>query len=90
MRPGITFHDGSPLTAHDVAFSLKTLKEKGHPILQQLLRDLVSAEAPDDTTVLVRLAPERGRDMPPFIAVGVAGLNFVKIQQLSCSSRGSY
>src|SRR5262245_16328220 len=25
MRPGITFHDGSPLTAHDVAFSLKTL-----------------------------------------------------------------
>ena len=22
MRPGITFHDGSPLTAHDVAFSL--------------------------------------------------------------------
>ena len=28
MRPGITFHDGSPLTAHDVAFSLKILKEK--------------------------------------------------------------
>ena len=24
LRPGITFHDGSPLTAHDVAFS-------GHP-----------------------------------------------------------
>jgi hypothetical protein len=29
MRPGITFHDGSPLTAHDVAFSLQLLKEKG-------------------------------------------------------------
>ena len=26
MRPGITFNDGSPLTAHDVAFSLKTVK----------------------------------------------------------------
>jgi microcin C transport system substrate-binding protein len=64
MRPGTIFHDGSPLTAHDVAFSLKTLKEKGHPILQQLLRDLVDAEAPDDATVLVRLAPERGRDVP--------------------------
>src|SRR3984893_16393900 len=25
MRPGVTFHDGSPLTAHDVAFSLKIL-----------------------------------------------------------------
>jgi microcin C transport system substrate-binding protein len=34
MRPGIKFHDGSPLTAHDVAFSLKVLKEKGHPIAQ--------------------------------------------------------
>ena len=29
IRPGIKFHDGSPLTAHDVAFSLKMLKEKG-------------------------------------------------------------
>ena len=28
MRPSITFHDGSPLTAHDVAFSLKILKDK--------------------------------------------------------------
>ena len=33
MRPGIKFHDGSPLTAHDVAFSLKILKEKGHPVV---------------------------------------------------------
>jgi microcin C transport system substrate-binding protein len=53
MRPGIKFHDGSPLTAHDVAFSLKILKEKGHPIAQQLLRDFVGAEAPDETTVVV-------------------------------------
>src|SRR6266496_1817868 len=41
MRPGIKFHDGSPLTARDVAFSLKILKDKGHPIAQQLLRDFV-------------------------------------------------
>jgi microcin C transport system substrate-binding protein len=66
MRPGITFHDGSPLTAHDVAFSLKTLKEKGHPIAQQLLRDLVDAEATDDATVLIRFAPHRARDVPLF------------------------
>src|SRR5262249_1935558 len=31
LRPGITFRDGSPLTAHDVAFSLKILKDKGQP-----------------------------------------------------------
>jgi microcin C transport system substrate-binding protein len=68
MRPGITFNDGSPLTAHDVAFSLKTLKEKGHPIAQQLLRDVVDAQASDDATVSLRFAPNRARDVPLFAA----------------------
>ncbi len=68
MRPGITFQDGSPLTAHDVAFSLKTLKEKGHPIAQQLLRDLVDAQASDDATVSLSVAPHRARDVPLFAA----------------------
>ncbi len=61
MRPGVKFHDGSPLTAHDVAFSLKILKEKGHPIAQQLLRDFAGAEATDDATVVVRFAPQARR-----------------------------
>src|SRR5499425_537443 len=68
MRPGIKFHDGSPLTAHDVAFSLRILKEKGHPIAQQLLRDFVGAEARDDATVVVRFAAHRARDVPLFAA----------------------
>src|SRR5438445_12952788 len=67
LRPGITFHDGSPLTAHDVGFSLKILKEKGHPIAQQLLRDFVGAEAPDDATVVVRFSAHRASDMPPCV-----------------------
>src|SRR5260370_648319 len=68
LRPGIKFHDGSPLTAHDVAFSLKILKDKGHPIAQQLLRDFVGAEASDDATVVVRFAAHRARDVPLFVA----------------------
>src|SRR5436309_1405294 len=68
LRPSITFHDDSPLTAHDVAFSLKILKEKGHPIAQQLLRDFVGAEAPDDASVVVRFAAHRARDVPLFVA----------------------
>ncbi|MGE0752559.1 MAG: extracellular solute-binding protein [Variibacter sp.] len=68
IRPEARFHDGSPLTAHDVAFSLATLKEKGHPIITQLLRDFEGAEASDDATVLVRLAPKRARDVPLFVA----------------------
>jgi microcin C transport system substrate-binding protein len=68
LRPGIKFHDGSPLTAHDVAFSLKILKDKGHPIAQQLLRDLVDAQASDDATVSLSFAPHRARDVPLFAA----------------------
>jgi microcin C transport system substrate-binding protein len=68
MRPGITFHDGSALTAHDVAFSLKILKEKGHPIAQQMLRDFLDAEALDDGSVVVRFKPKRARDVPLFVA----------------------
>jgi len=67
MRPGIKFHDGSPLTAHDVAFSLKILKEKGHPLAQIQLRDFLGAEAVDDGTVVVTFAPKRARDVPLFV-----------------------
>ena len=68
MRPETRFHDGSRLTAHDVAFSLNILKEKGHPIIRQLMRDVVGVEATDDATVVVRFAPGRGRDVPLFVA----------------------
>jgi microcin C transport system substrate-binding protein len=68
LRPGITFHDGSPMTARDVLFSLQTLKEKGHPIAQQLLRDFAGADALDDATVIVRFAKNRARDVPLFVA----------------------
>jgi microcin C transport system substrate-binding protein len=70
LRPEAKFHDGSKLTAHDVVFSLQILKDKGHPIAQQLLRDFAGAEALDDATVVVRFAPKRGRDVPLF-AVGM-------------------
>ncbi|MGE0062032.1 MAG: extracellular solute-binding protein [Xanthobacteraceae bacterium] len=68
MRPEATFHDGSKLTARDVAWSLTTLKENGHPIVTQLLRDLKGADAPDDGTVIVRFAEKRARDVPLFVA----------------------
>jgi len=67
MRPGLTFHDGTPLTAKDSAFSMNLLKEKGHPIIVSLLREFDGAEAPDDKTVVVRFKPGRGRDVPLFV-----------------------
>jgi microcin C transport system substrate-binding protein len=68
MRPEAKFHDGSPMTAHDVAFTLKLLKEKGHPIITQRMRDVEGIEAPDDATVVVRFVAGRGRDVPLFVA----------------------
>ncbi|MGB8894686.1 MAG: extracellular solute-binding protein [Pseudolabrys sp.] len=68
LRSQAKFHDGTPLTAHDVAWSLTTLKEKGHPIITQQLRDFTGAEAADDRTVVARFAEKRGRDVPLFMA----------------------
>jgi microcin C transport system substrate-binding protein len=67
MRPEATFHDGSKLTAHDAAFSLTTLKTKGHPLVLQQMRDMVKAEAPDDATLVVTFAEKRARDVPLYI-----------------------
>src|SRR4051794_19779184 len=68
MRSQARFHDGSKLDAHDVAFSLNLLKQKGHPLITTLMRDVVSIEAPDHATVVVRFAEKRGRDVPLFVA----------------------
>ncbi len=67
LRPEAKFHDGTRITAQDVVFSLTTLKAKGHPIIQQLMRDVEGSEAEGDDTVVVRFAPKRGRDVPLFV-----------------------
>ncbi|MFZ3351308.1 MAG: extracellular solute-binding protein [Xanthobacteraceae bacterium] len=68
IRPEAKFHDNSPLTAQDVAFSLTTLKAQGHPLITQLLRDMLGAKADDDHSVTVTFAPKRARDVPLFVA----------------------
>ena len=68
LRPEVKFHDGTPLTAHDVVWSLVTLKDKGHPIITQQLRDFTGAEATDDRTIVARFAENRARDVPLFVA----------------------
>jgi microcin C transport system substrate-binding protein len=68
LRPEARFHDGTRLTAHDAAFSLNLLREKGHPIITQRLREMTSAEATDDTTLVVRFVENRARDVPLYVA----------------------
>jgi microcin C transport system substrate-binding protein len=69
LRDQLAFHDGTPLTAEDVVFSLKLLKTKGHPLAQLLLREFKDAEVENEATVAVRFVENRGRDAPLFVAV---------------------
>lgn len=51
FRPEARFHDGSPLTAEDAAFTLKLFKDKGHPDLSLSLIHLDDAIAADPRTL---------------------------------------
>jgi microcin C transport system substrate-binding protein len=83
LRPEARFSDGSRVTAADVAFSLNVLKEKGHPIYAQLLKEVESANAQGDDVVHVRFVEGRSRDahlivigMPVFSAAWWSGRDF--------------
>ena len=51
LREGTRFHDATPLSAEDVAFSFNLLKEKGHPSLVSGLRAMKAVKALDERTV---------------------------------------
>lgn len=57
LRDGVTFHDGSPMTAESVKASFETLGEEGHPghnpRLMKLL-DLESIEVVDEHTLVFK------------------------------------
>ena len=68
LRPEARFHDGSKLTAADVAFSLDILRTQGHPNIVTSLRDLDKAEAEADDIVAVTLKPGHSRQLPLIVA----------------------
>ncbi|MGD1935656.1 MAG: extracellular solute-binding protein, partial [Candidatus Phaeomarinobacter sp.] len=68
LRDNVTFHDGSAATAEDVAFTFGLLKEEGHPHLTTAIRDVVSAEALDERTVLYTFEGDLVRDLPFTVA----------------------
>ncbi|PBC01044.1 extracellular solute-binding protein [Mesorhizobium sp. WSM3860] len=56
LRPQARFHDGTPLTADDVAFTFKLLKDKGHPDYSLSLTHLEDAVAKDAHTVELKFS----------------------------------
>lgn len=56
LREGVTWHDGTPFTAADVAFSAVEVWSKLQNLGRVTFRDLNAAETPDDHTVILKFA----------------------------------
>ena len=68
LRPEARFHDGTPITAEDVAFTFETLVGKGHPQFRILFRDVARVEVVDRQEVKFVFKPGRHRDLPVQLA----------------------
>ncbi len=72
LRRGLVWHDGQPLTADDVLFTIRAIQEpdfQGDPVLADVFRD-VDAEAPDDHTVILTLS----QPFAPFLSYAAVGI----------------
>ena len=68
LRPEARFHDGSKLTAEDVAFSLMLLKADGHPQISQNIQELEDAEILDAHRVALHFTGNQTRQLPLVVA----------------------
>lgn len=67
LRPEAKFADGSPMTAEDVAYSLKLIKEKGSPLYSSPMSKVKNAEVLGPHKVRFNFA-ESNRDIPLIVA----------------------
>ena len=68
LRPEARFHDGSPLTAEDVAYSINILKSEGHPLIAQQMGEVAGAEAAGAGEAVIRFTGNHARDVPLLVA----------------------
>ena len=64
LRPEARWHDGEPVTAHDIVFSFYTLVRHGTPFYRTFYADVDTAIAEDDRTVTFELAATDNRELP--------------------------
>ena len=64
LRPEARWHDGTPLTAEDVAFSLATLTRYGKPAYSSKLGGVKSATVENAHRIVFRFANGENRQMP--------------------------
>jgi peptide/nickel transport system substrate-binding protein len=69
LDPRARFSDGGAITAEDVAFTFRLLKEKGRPQLRSALGLVKSFETPDALTVRCDLSGANDRELPMILAL---------------------
>ncbi len=84
LRPGVNFHDGTPLKASDVAFSINRIKD---PAVASPRADdfavVESIDVPDDLTVVLHLS----QPFSPLLAKLAATLNVI-VSQATVEANG--
>ncbi|WP_048307540.1 extracellular solute-binding protein [Halomonas sp. PR-M31] len=64
LNPKARFHDGEPVTAEDVVFSFRLLRDEGQPFYAAYYADVTSAQRLDDDTVRFEFSPNNSRELP--------------------------
>lgn len=64
LRPEARFHDGEPMTAADVLFTFRTLRERGHPSYRSYYAMVEDAEALDEHTVRFNFKVANNPELP--------------------------
>lgn len=64
LRPQARFHDGSPITAHDVAFTFDVLKKHGHPRYRLALKNVTAVEKLGTHRVKFTFGTGASRELP--------------------------
>lgn len=67
MRPEARFHDGTPITADDVIFSLAAVKEKGTPLFRYYYADVEKAEKLSDHRIKFHFSGPPNRELPQIV-----------------------
>lgn len=62
------FHDGKPLTAHDVVFTFNILCDKGKPIYKQYYADITEVKALDTHTVKFINKNPKNKELPAILS----------------------
>ncbi|MGE4442200.1 MAG: extracellular solute-binding protein [Desulfomicrobium sp.] len=64
LREEARFHDGSPVTSQDVAFTFRILVEQGNPHYSQYYADVARVDVTDSRTVTFVFKPGSSQELP--------------------------